>query len=67
MSKVIATGIKNVSPNIIHHNQTDYVKDRYIGVMDSTLKETQEVRVDSYASLVLSNLTCASITQYYTL
>ena len=45
MSKVIATRIKNVLPNIIHHNQTDYLKDRYIGVMDSTLKETQEVRV----------------------
>ena len=47
MSKVIATRIKNVLPNIIHHNQTGYVKDRYIGetvrsvfdVMDSTLKE----------------------------
>jgi len=47
MSKVIATRIKNVLPNIIHHNQTGYVKDRYIGetvrsvfdVMDFTLKE----------------------------
>ena len=47
MSKVIATRIKNVLPNIIHHNQTGYVKDRYIGetvrsvfdVMDLTLKE----------------------------
>ena len=45
MSKVTATRIKNVLRNIIHHNQTGYVKDRYIGVMDSTLKETQEVRV----------------------
>ena len=26
MSKVIATRIKNVLPNIIHHNQTGYVK-----------------------------------------
>ena len=47
MSKVIATRIKNVLPNIIHHNQTGYVKDRYIGktvrsvfnVLDLTLKE----------------------------
>ena len=47
MSKVIATRIKNVLPYIIHHNQTGYVKDRYIGetvrsvfdVMDLTLKE----------------------------
>ena len=47
MSKVIATRIKNVLPNITHHNQTGYVKDRYIGetvrsvfnVMDFTLKE----------------------------
>ena len=45
--KVIATRIKNVLPNIIHHNQTGYVKDGYIGetvrsvfdVMDFTLKE----------------------------
>ena len=47
MSKVIATRIKNVLPYIIHHNQTGYVQDRYIGetvrsvfdVMDFTLKE----------------------------
>ena len=29
MSKVIATRIKNVLPNIIHHNQTGFIKDRY--------------------------------------
>ena len=48
MSKVIATRIKNVLPNIIHHNQTGYVKDRYIGetirsvfdIMDFTAKES---------------------------
>ena len=47
MSKVIATRIKNVLPNIIHHNQSGYVKDRYIGetvrsiydVMDFTDRE----------------------------
>ena len=48
MSKVIATRIKNVHPNIIHHNQTGYVKDRYIAetirlvfdIMNFTAKES---------------------------
>ena len=31
MTKVIAWRIKNVLPDIIHHNQTGYVKDRLIG------------------------------------
>ena len=31
ISKVIAVRVKNVLPSIIHHNQTGYVKDRYIG------------------------------------
>jgi len=31
MSKAIATRIKNVLRNIIHHNQTGFIKDRYIG------------------------------------
>ena len=31
MSKVIATRLKNVLPYIIHHNQTGYLKERYIG------------------------------------
>ena len=31
MSKMIATRRKNVLPNFIHHNQSGYVKDRYIG------------------------------------
>ena len=47
MSKVLAVRIKNVLLNIIHHNQSGYVKDRYIGetvrsifdLMDFTLKE----------------------------
>ena len=30
MSNVIATRIKNVLPDIIHYNQTGFVKDRYI-------------------------------------
>jgi len=48
MSKVLAIRIKNVLPNIIHHNQSGFVEDRYIGetvrsifldLMDFTLKE----------------------------
>ena len=47
MSKVLATRIKNVLPDIIHHNQSGFVKDRYMGdtvrsifdLMDFTLKE----------------------------
>ena len=47
MSKVIASRIKNVLPGFIHHNQTGYVKDRFIGetirsiydVMDYTVEE----------------------------
>ena len=47
MSKIIASRIKSVLPNIIHHNQTGYVKDRFIGetiqsiydIMDYTVKE----------------------------
>ena len=31
ISKVLATRIKNVLPDIIHHNQSDFDKDRYIG------------------------------------
>ena len=30
MSKVIATRLQNVLPQIIHHNQTGFVKDRYM-------------------------------------
>ena len=47
MSKAIATRIKNVLPIIIHHNQTGFIKDRYIGetvrsifdIMDFTVEE----------------------------
>ena len=31
ISKAIAARVKDVLPSIIHHNQTGYVKDRYIG------------------------------------
>ena len=47
ISKVIANRIKRVLPSIIHHNQTGYIKDRFIGetvrsildVMDFSKKE----------------------------
>ena len=31
ISKVLATRIRNVLPSIIHHNQSGFVKDRFIG------------------------------------
>ena len=47
MSKVIASRIKHVLPNIIHYNQTGFIKDCCIGetvrsifdIMEFTLKE----------------------------
>ena len=47
MSKVIASRLKHVLPSIIHHNQTGFIKYRYIGetvrsifdIMEFTLKE----------------------------
>ena len=44
---VIATRIKNVLPSIIHHNQTGFIEDRYIGetvrsvfdIMDFTVEK----------------------------
>ena len=50
-AKIIATRIKTALPDIIHHNQSDFDKDRYIGetvrsifdLMDFTLKKTSQV------------------------
>ena len=47
ITKLIAARIKEVLPSIIHHNQTGYIKDHYIGetirsifdIMDFTLNE----------------------------
>ena len=47
MTKILAARIKEVLPSIIHHNQTGYIKDRFIGeivrsifdIMDLTLDE----------------------------
>ena len=47
MSKVIASRLKKVLPNVIHHNQTGFINDRYIGeavrsifdIMEFPLKE----------------------------
>ncbi|KAL9954380.1 hypothetical protein ACROYT_G041908 [Oculina patagonica] len=41
MSKVIASRIKNVLPEIIYHNQTGYVKDRFIG---ETIRSIYDVK-----------------------
>ena len=42
MSKVIASRIKNVLPGIIHHNQTGYVKDRFVG---ETIRSIYDVMI----------------------
>ena len=47
ISKVIVGRTKSVLPNIVYHNQTGYVKDRFIGetirsiydIMDYTVEE----------------------------
>ena len=47
MTKVLVARIKEVLPSILHHNQTGYIKDRFIGetirsifdIMDFTLNE----------------------------
>ena len=46
LSRALATMIKNVLPDVVHHNQSSFVKNRYIGatvrsifdLMDFTLK-----------------------------
>ena len=48
MSKVIASRIKNVLPYIIHHNQTGYVKDRFIG---ETIRLAKTSLVYYYSSI----------------
>ena len=42
MSKVIATRLKNVLPQIIHHNQTGFVKDHYIGETVRSIFDTMD-------------------------
>ena len=46
MSKVIATRIKNVLPSIIHHNQTGFIKDRYIGETVRSIFDIMDFTVD---------------------
>ena len=45
MSKVIAARIKNVLPHITHHNQTGFIKDRYIGETVRSIFDIMELRV----------------------
>ena len=42
ISKAIAVRVKNVLPDIIHHNQTGYVKDRYICEMVRSIFDLME-------------------------
>ena len=46
MSKVIAARIKNVLRNIIHHNQTGFIKDRYIGETVRSIFDIMELTVE---------------------
>ena len=46
MSKVIASSIKSVLPNIIHHNQTGYVKDRFIGETIQSIYDIMDYTVE---------------------
>ena len=46
MSKVIAARIKNVLPNIIHHNQTGFIKDCYIGETVRSIFAVMELTVE---------------------
>ena len=46
MSKVIAARIKNVLPSIIHHNQTGFIKDRYIGETVRSIFDIMELTVE---------------------
>ena len=45
-SKMIAARIKNVLPNIIHHNQTGFIKDRYIGETVRSIFDIMELTVE---------------------
>ena len=46
LSKVIAARIKNVLPYIIHHNQTGFIKDRYIGETVRSIFDIMELTVE---------------------
>ena len=46
MSKVILARIKNVLPNIIHHNHTRFTEDRYIGETVRLIFDIMEITVE---------------------
>ena len=46
ISKVITTRIKKVLPHIIHHNQSGYVEDRYIGESVRSIFDIMEFTVN---------------------
>ena len=49
ISKVLATRIKNVLPSIIHHNQSGFVKDRYIGETVRSIFDLMEFSQRKYS------------------
>ena len=51
MTKAIASRIKNVLPDIIHPNQTGYVKDRFIGETIRSIYDVMDFTVACVASV----------------
>ena len=49
MSKVIASRLKHVLPSIIHHNQTGFIKDRYIGETVRSIFDIMEFTQRKYS------------------
>lgn len=49
MSKVIAFRLKNVFPNIIHYNQTGFIKDRYIGETVPSIFDKRNLLLKKYS------------------
>ena len=54
MSKVIGTKIKNVLPTIVHHNQTGFINDRYIGETVRSIFDLMDVKKHSRATDLLT-------------
>ena len=53
MSKVIATRLKNVLPQIIHHNQTGFVKDCYIGETVRSIFDIMDLAEENFPGLMI--------------
>ena len=56
LSKILAFRIKKVLPNIIHHNQSGYVEERYIGETIRTIYDIMEFTKNEGISGILAFL-----------